>query len=128
VTISVQFVPSVRRTDLAATKRRSSGRWLPPAVLAAFGVIAIVVSRWIYAVPPAARTFASLSALAFALIVGGFIVLMVLVPAAGSNPEVKTEFHTARAAYLCVVAGLIILSIVAIGAVFARIVLTIGGH
>jgi len=61
------------------------------------------------------------------LIVGGLVTLIVLIPAAGgSNSDIKTEFFSARAAYLCVITGLVLFGIVAIGAVFARVVLTVG--
>ena len=83
-----------------------------------------VISR----VPAPTRTFVAIFAAAGVLVVGGLVTLIVLIPAAGSNPDVKTEFYSARAAYLCVITGLLLFGVVAIGAVFARVMLNIGVH
>jgi hypothetical protein len=104
-----------------------------PMIARAVSAIALSVVIYgltfiVYRMPPAVRTFVALGAAAGALVVGGFITLIVLIPTAGSNPDVKTEFYSARAAYVCVVAGLVLLGIVTIGAVFARVVLTVEGH
>ena len=107
-----------------STARRT--HWIAPTVVAVTGgiILTAVVSR----VPGPVRTFVALSAVAGVLVVGGLVTLIVLIPAAGSNPDVKTEFHSSRAAYLCIITGLILFGIVTIGAVIARVMLTVGGH
>jgi len=102
-------------------------RWILPAfagLLGGFSLAALICS-----IPAPAQTFVSLSTVSGVLIVGGLVTLIVLIPAAGgSNSDIKTEFFSARAAYLCVITGLVLLGIVAIGAVFARVMLTVGGR
>ena len=113
----------------SARSSRPSGeeRWVPPIIAALLIVVSgIVLTFLIYPFPPPGRTFVALLAVAGALVVGGLSTLMYLIPSAASNREVKTEFYSARAAYLCVLAGLLLSVIVAIGAVFAAVVLLIG--
>lgn len=107
-------------------KPASPKHWKSATFVTVLGGIALAAV--IYMVPDPARTFVALAASAAVLVVGGLVTLIVLIPAAGSNPEVKTEFLSARAAYFCVIAGLILFGVVAIGAVLARVILTVGGH
>jgi hypothetical protein len=105
-------------------------RWALPAFAGALaGVLAgIALAVSICPIPAPAQTFVSLAAVAGVLIVGGLIALIVLIPAAGSNSDIKTEFLSARAAYFCVIAGLVLLGVVAVGAVSVRVMLTVGGR
>ncbi len=75
-----------------------------------------------------ARVFAALLAVAGYLVVSGLVFLVVVIPAAGSNPEVKTEFYSARAAYFCVISGLVLVGIVTIGILIALIMTGTGGR
>jgi hypothetical protein len=109
--------------DTPATRRI---HWIFPTFVGV--LLGVALALVICSMPAAARTFVGLSAVAGVLIVGGLVTLIVLIPAAGSNPDVKTEFFSARAAYFCVIAGLGLFGIVAIGAIFARVMLTVGGH
>jgi hypothetical protein len=97
-------------------------------IVASFTTIFLIALTLTYYTPAPARTFVGFSVIAAALVVGGLITLIVLIPAAGSNPDVKTEFFSARAAYLCVVAGLLLFGVVVVGAVVARVMLTAGGR
>jgi|ERR1700722_6535853 hypothetical protein len=108
------------------TKTPDRKHWMWPTGLTVLSGIAltIVISR----VPAPTRTFVAIFAAAGVLVVGGLVTLIVLIPAAGSNPDVKTEFYSARAAYLCVITGLVLFGVVAIGAVFARVMLNVGVH
>jgi hypothetical protein len=108
-------VPAIRRKH-----------WIRPTIVTVLAGIVLAIVIW--RMPAPARTFVALSAAAGVLVVGGLVTLIVLIPAAGSNPELKTEFYSARAAYFCVIAGLILFGVVAIGAVFARVMWTVGGH
>jgi hypothetical protein len=105
-----------------AQNTAAGGRWNVFWVIAIIGVVAsIALAHLISAMPAPARTFVALGVCAGALIVGGLVFLIILIPAAGSNPDVKTEFYSARAAYNCVIAGLIAFLIVAIGAIVASV-------
>jgi len=93
----------------------------------AAAIIAVVLIPWlVYALPAAPRTYVALSIVAGALTGCGVVLLIVVIPAFGSS-DLKTEFYSARAAYLCVVAGLVLFGVITVGAVFARVVLTLGG-
>lgn len=96
-----------------------------PTVLAVLFVIALAMAN---RMPDTVRTFVALSIIAGALVLGGFVTLILLIPATRPNPDVKTEFLSARAAYLCVIAGLILFGIITVGAVFARVMLNVGRH
>lgn len=91
-------------------------------------VLSIILTALIYPIPAPARTFVALGVSAGALVVGGLVFLVFLIPAAGSTAQVRTEFHSVRAAYNCVLAGLIGFILIAIGAIAARIILTARGH
>jgi len=43
------------------------------------------------------------------------------------NPNVKTEFYSVRAAYWCVIGGLVLFGVVSTGAVIARVLLAVRG-
>ncbi len=96
--------------------------------VAGAAIIAYALVRVVYALPPPARAYVALSIVAGALVACGFVLLIGVIPAFGSlNPDLRTEFLSSRAAYLCVVAGLVLFGVITIGAVFARVVLTLGG-
>jgi hypothetical protein len=115
--------PNTSDADRKAVRPKG---WIWPTVVSV--LVGIALTLLIYPMPAPARTFVALAAVAGVLIVGGLVTLIVLIPAAGSNPEVKTEFYSARAAYLCVITGLVVLGIIAIGAVFARVMLMFTGN
>ena len=56
-------------------------RWIWPMIITV--LVGIVLTTAIYPMPASARTFVALSAVAGALIVGGLVTLIVLIPAAG---------------------------------------------
>jgi hypothetical protein len=115
------------RSDRKEPARRSVTALLAFLIIAiAFLAIALYLIKVINGMPTPARTFVALCVAAGALVVGGLVTLIVIIPAAGSRSDVKTEFYSARAAYLCVIAGLALFGIVAIGAVFARVMLNVG--
>lgn len=120
--------PSELTAKSSADDKQAAQRthWILPTVVTVAAGIALteVISR----IPAPVRTFVALAAVAGVLVVGGLVTLIVLIPAAGSNPDVKTEFYSSRAAYLCIITGLMLFAIVAIGAVIARVMLTVGGH
>jgi magnesium-transporting ATPase (P-type) len=67
-----------------------------------------------------AHTFGVLAACAGFLVLGGLVFLVFVIPAAASSTHaryVKTEFHSAKAAYLCVAAGLTLFIVIAVGVV-----------
>lgn len=72
--------------------------------------------------------YVALSAGAGTLVLGGLIFLISVIPAAASKSNIRTELYSVRAAYLCVIAGLILIGIVAIGLVFAQVMQTVGRH
>ena len=115
--------PNITKTSTEGTPSAARRHWFLPTLLSVFA--AVVLFAAIYRMPAPVRTFVALSAVAGILVVGGLTTLIVLIPAAGSNPEVKTEFYSARAAYLCVIAGLLLFAVVTIGAVFARVMLSV---
>ena len=126
---SAKDTSAIQPTATGSTKTPPAARrknWIWPTVVTVVAGIALTIV--ICRLPAPARTFVTIAAAAGVLVVGGLVTLIVLIPAAGSNPEVKTEFYSARAAYLCVIAGLILFGVVAIGAVFARVMLIVGGH
>ena len=96
--------------------------------IAAAVALSLELTKVIYPIPGPTRTFVALSAEAGALVIGGLVFLIVLIPVAASKSDVRTELYSVRAAYLCVVAGLILLGIVAVGAVVAQVMLTVGRH
>lgn len=105
--------PEGTSTGSAAGEKGAKPSWALPAVAGVLAGSALTV--FICSTPVPARTFVALAAAAGALVVGGLVTLIVIIPAVGSNPDVKTEFYSARAAYLCVVAGLMLLGAVAVG-------------
>jgi hypothetical protein len=121
--------PSAASPPEDASAARHQHWRLPAFAGALVGVLAgIALAVGICPIPAPAQTFVSLSAVGGVLIVGGLITLIVLIPAAGSNSDIKTEFLSARAAYFCVIAGLVLLGVVAVGAVSVRVMLTLGGR
>jgi hypothetical protein len=120
-TTATQPAATSSAKDAPAAPRK---HWILPTFVTVLAGIALTIV--ICKLPAPARTFVALSAAAGVLVVGGLVTLIVLIPAAGSDLDVKTEFYSARAAYLCVIAGLVLFGVVAIGAVFARVMLTIG--
>lgn len=111
---------------------RAEGRWWMRGEIAALLVVVTLTIgiSWVigttYEMPAAIRTFAMLSVAAGGLVVAGLVILIVVIPAVRFESDVKTEFYSARAAYLCVIAGLILFAIITIGAVVARVSLTLG--
>lgn len=114
--------------DLANSRASWVRQWAGLITIAAAALLAIVLSYLIYPLCDPNRSYVALSAAAGSLVVGGLVVLIVLIPAAASKSDVRTELYSVRAAYLCVVAGLILLVIVAIGVVFAQVMQTVGRH
>ena len=106
--------------------KREPWPWSQIAVLVIgiFFVIGIYgLGLCIHRMPLPFRTFETMSLSAGALVVGGLLTLIGIIPAVRLNSDVKTEFYSARAAYLCVVAGLVLFGIITIGAVLAQVVL-----
>lgn len=106
--------------DFAKVYRRTVFSFTLGAAILAFWV----VHHLIYSLAEPAQTFAILTTCAGFLVVGGLVFLVFVIPAAASSPyagAVKTEFHSARAAYLCVAAGLILFMITAIGAAITQV-------
>ncbi len=107
--------------DVAQLYRRMVFSFTVGAALLAFWL----VHHLIRVLAEPAHTFAILTASAGFLVVGGLVFLVFVIPAAASSPyagAVKTEFHSARAAYLCVAAGLLLFIVTAIGAAAAQVV------
>ena len=101
--------------DIAQRFRRTVFSFTVGAALLAFWL----VHHLIRVLAEPAHTFAILTACAGFLVVGGLVFLVFVIPAAASCQyagAVKTEFHSARAAYLCVAAGLLLFIVTAIGA------------
>jgi hypothetical protein len=88
-------------------------------------IIAGVLTRVVYALPAAPRTYVALAIVAGALVAGGFVLLINVIPNQTPKADIKTEFYSARAAFIAVLAGLGLFAIVAIGAVVARVLLTL---
>jgi hypothetical protein len=122
---AVTSAASEKTPDSSEKDKNTASRkhWIWPTVVTVLSGVALTIV--ICKLPAPARTFVALSAAAGVLVVGGLVTLIVLIPAAGSDLDVRTEFYSARAAYLCVIAGLVLFGVVAIGAVFARVMLTI---
>jgi|SRR5579872_5713107 len=100
-------------------------------VIGAFGFLFLIwlahaLVSWTALTPATFRPFVALGASAAFLVIMGLTTLISIIPATALNPDVKTEFFSARAAYICVLAGLILLGIVGIGAAFAQVVLVLG--
>jgi len=71
--------------------------------------------------------YLALSAGAAIFVLAGLFFLIILIPAASRflKSELRTELYSVRASSLCVIAGLIMLGIVAIGLVLAQVVQTL---
>jgi hypothetical protein len=113
-------------SDLNSGKQSARKPWLWWLVAGLGTALMLYLLHLICQIPPATRTFVALAATAGALVVGGLATLIFIIPAADSFREVKTEFYSVRAAYLCVIAGLVLFVIVTLGAVIARVMLTTG--
>lgn len=94
------------------------------AIVFSFVLYSIVVI--VYGLPASVRTFVALSVAAGALVVGGLLTLIVVIPVVDLKSDVKTEFYSARAAYLCVIAGLALFAVITIGAIFVQVALALG--
>lgn len=77
------------------------------------------IAAWqlIWRLSPDIRVFAGLFTVSVGLVVIGLVTLIFIIPAAGPDYDLKTEFYSVRAAYFCVLAGLASLVIVAFGTV-----------
>ena len=89
--------------------------------------LAITLVKLIYPLPYPTRMYLALSAGAAILVLAGLFFLIILIPAASRflKSELRTELYSVRASSLCVIAGLIMLGIVAIGLVLAQVVQTL---
>jgi hypothetical protein len=87
----------------------------------------VYLAKLIYRLPDPTRMYLGLSEGAAALVLAGLVFLIVLIPAAATflKSELRTELYSVRASFLCVVAGLILFGIVAIGLVFAQVMQTL---
>jgi hypothetical protein len=110
-------------------------RWSDAIPIAIFGLLvvalvklAIILIKLIYPLPYPTRMYLALSAGAGVLILAGLFFLIILIPAASRflKSELRTELYSVRASSLCVIAGLIIFGIVAIGLVLAQLMQNAG--
>ena len=119
--------PKIPEAENGADKRKGWKSYIGPvlAVLAFWGLLRLAHwFHWLfnrYAATSNAQVFVGLVAVAGMLVVGGLVTLVIFIPAARLNQDVKTEFYSARAAYGCVVGGLLLLILAATGAVSLRI-------
>jgi hypothetical protein len=84
-------------------------------VIVLASVTGLFVRSAICKLSPEIRVFAGLLAISLYLVAGGLASIMFVIPAAGPDYEVKTEFYSVRAAYMCVIAGLVLAVIVSVG-------------
>lgn len=107
--------------EAAPESKNGSHRLRNTLLLSQFAALLAGVVAWnaIWRVPAEVRLFAGLMTVSGYLIVGGLVTLLFIIPAAGSDPEVKTEFYSSRAAYWCVISGVILMGIVVTGVVLA---------
>jgi hypothetical protein len=84
-------------------------------VLSLLFVLGIAAWTLVWRIPSDNRLFASLLTISLCFVAGGLVSLVLVIPAAGSDCEVKTEFYSAKAAYYCVVTGLAMAIVVTIG-------------
>lgn len=106
-------------------------RWLdviPIAILGALAAVlvtlAIILIKLIYPLPYPTRMYLALSGGAAVLVFAGLSFLIILIPAASRflRSELRTELYSVRASSLCVIAGLIMLGVVAVGLVSAQLI------
>lgn len=112
-------------------------RWpdvIPITILLALAIVLVELSnvlfKRIYPLPYPTRMYLSLSAGAAILIFAGLFFLIILIPAASKflKSELRTELFSVRASSLCVIAGLVIFGIVAIGLVSDELIQTLRRH
>lgn len=60
------------------------------------------------------KVFLEVSGIGVLLVIVGFVALLFLIPALAVKSRLNTEFLSARAAYCCVVVGLILLLLAAV--------------
>jgi hypothetical protein len=92
------------------------------SLLCAYVILWVAV--W-FVIPYQTRTYVALSVVAGSLVSGGFALLIYVIPSDSSDDGVKTEFYSARAAYLSVIIGLALFVVIAVGATFARVLVTV---
>jgi hypothetical protein len=119
-------------TPASTEESRSSWvkRWSDAIPIAIFGALvvvllrlAIILVKLIYPLPYPTRMYLALSAGAAVLVLAGLFFLIILIPAASKflKSELRTELYSVRASSLCVIAGLIMFGIVAIGLVLEQV-------
>jgi hypothetical protein len=81
-----------------------------------FGYIAW---RLISGFPAQIQVFAGLITVSMYLVAGGLVALVFIIPVSGPNTEIKTEFYSARGAYFCIIAGLVLALVVSMGLMIA---------
>ena len=78
------------------------------------------LADWLIAgFPSEIKVFAGLITVSIYLIAGGFVILIFIIPVSGPCSEIKTEFYSARAAYFCTIAGLVLAIVVSMGLIVA---------
>jgi hypothetical protein len=117
-----ELPPDTNPSDTGKKEQKKDGS---TAVITVFSLIIAAGLGIASQIADPARTFVVLSVVAGALVVGGFLALVVIIPGVRRNPEIKTEFLSARAAYFCVLVGLVLFAIIAIGAVLTRVMLNL---
>ena len=92
--------------------------------------LAIILARFIYRLPYPTRAYLALAVGAGTLILAGLAFLIILIPAGSKylKSDVRTEHYSVRAAYLCVITGLILFGIIAIGLVFSQVAQAVWRH
>lgn len=101
---------------------------IPIVILGAFAIVllklAIILFHLMYPLSYPTQMYLSLSAGAAILILAGLFFLIILIPAASKflKSELRTELYSVLASSLCVIAGLIMLGIVAIGLVSTQLI------
>lgn len=112
--------------------KKSGSSWGPGLTVAVttagFVLLASIVGFCIYPLGYPTRAYVALAATATGLVLAGLLFLIVWIPAASKyfKPDLRTELYSVRAAYVCVIAGLIMFGIVAIGVVLAQVMRTVG--
>jgi hypothetical protein len=75
----------------------------------------VVAWNLVWRIPPEYRLFSGLLTISLYFVAGGLVSLIFVIPAAGTDYEINTEFYSVRAAYFCVFGGLAMAVAVTVG-------------
>lgn len=107
-------------------------QWIIP--IAIFGALVLVIMKLaitfvklIYPLPYPTRMYLALSTGAATLVLVGLFFLIILIPLASRSfkSELRTELYSVRASSLCVISGLIMFALIAIGLILAQVMQTL---